>query len=54
MRIPFATVLASMFIAVSAAFAQTTPSAPATGAPAGGIGDWWWVFPVVLVVAVAA
>jgi hypothetical protein len=56
MRIPFATVLASMFIAVSAALAQTTAPAPAPApaAPAGGIGDYWWLIILALVIAGAA
>ena len=57
MRIPFATVLASMFIALSAALAQTTAPAPAPApaAPAtGGIGDYWWLIILALVIAVAA
>jgi hypothetical protein len=49
MRIPFATVLASWL-------AQTTgpAPAPAPAAPAGGIGDCWWLIILALVIAVAA
>ena len=45
-----------LFLAASSAWAQTTP---APGSPAGdaatggGIGDYWWVILLILVVAIA-
>ena len=48
-----------LFLAASSAWAQTAPTTPAPGAPAGdaaaggGIGDYWWVILLVIIAAIA-
>jgi LPXTG-motif cell wall-anchored protein len=45
--------LTALLLTASTALAQTTAQTPAPDAATGGIGDYWWLIVVVVLVALA-